>query len=100
MFPDLVEDAAWMRDHREQSSGLWRSQLWCKPPMDSQHCFNQLRTNEAWAETTGLTSVIEEAKVRQHKPPLLPQFHPCAVLKTQQQKAVTIPSDLDKYILR
>lgn len=87
---DWDQDAARIRNQREQSSELWRSQLHFKPPINSQRCFNQFSTNEAWAERLGPTSVIEEAQVRQYKPPLLPQFHSCAVLKTHQIKTVTM----------
>lgn len=37
------------------------------------------------AERTGLTSIVEEAQVGQHKPPLFPQLHPCTVLQRHQR---------------
>lgn len=86
-----------------ESSALWRSRQHFKPPISSQRCFNQFGANEAWTVRLGLTSVIEEAQVRQDKPPLLPQFHSCAVLKTRQEKTVKrwfyAWNDLDEYVL-
>lgn len=42
------------------------------------------------SERAGLTSVVEEAKVRQHKPPLFPQLHPCTVLERHRRDRETV----------